>query len=432
MKKEKSIPSILGVILLLICLIAGVFLSSQKTFFSSKASSDCRPVNVQITNITHRSASVSFTSTATCTSTLNINNLTYENKLSSEPSQIHYFEINNLSDQKEFTFSLIVGGQVYTGNEYTFLTAVKPNSPIPNSNLAWGKVFTPEHQPAVNTIVYLNIPGASPLSSYTTSEGNWNVSLANSFNETKTNWFSTPDPPVSEDIFVISQNGLVTQISHISSRNNPVPDIIIGKNSLDAGLDLPDTGALPTQPQHLGSGPVNLTLTNPLSNDVIKTPQPQFFGTASPNSTIVIEVHSDQVISGQSIADQSGSWNWTPPSNLTPGSHSVTVKTYNQNTGLWDTITRNFTVLATSGGPDFTATPSATIAITPTIVLPTITPVPTLVIPTNTPQPRTAIISTSSGTPVTGNSAPTIILLFLSATLIIYSLSLFISKSKIW
>jgi hypothetical protein len=423
MKKEKSIPSILGVTLLIVCLAVGVYLSARKTYFSPQASSDCRPDNLQITNITQRSASVSFITSSPCLSTLNLNNLTFRNTISSTTSQVHYFEIPNLESQKNYTFSLIIGEKTYTNSQYNFTTATTPTTPIPSSNLAWGKVFTSTHQLADNTIVYLNIPGASPLSSFTTADGNWNISLANSFNDSKTDWFTSPASPVSEDIVVIAADGSTTQISHTTARNNPVPDIIIGQNSLGSGsISTEPVGALPTSGPIVNSSSINFTLTNPLEGDTLNTLKPQFFGSATPNSTVNVEIHSNTVTSGQSTSNQTGQWLWTPPQNLSPGKYTVTVKNYNQTTGVWDTISRQFTVLAAAAGPAFTASQSAAISSPPT-VLPS--PSPSSVPPTNTPVPRSAVISTSSGTPVTGDVLPTQFLITFALIFIVGSIYLF-------
>lgn len=421
MKKEKSIPSLLGVILLIICLAAGVYLSTRKTYFSPQASGNCQPDNLQITNITQRSVSISFITVSSCQSSLSLNNLTFSNLISSTASQVHYFEASNLESQKNYTFSLVIAGKTYTSAQYTFTTATTPATPIPNSNLAWGKVFTSTHQLADNIIVYLNIPGASPLSSYTTTEGNWNVSLANSFNDSKTDWFTAPVSPVPEDIVVIAADGSTTQISHTTDKNNPVPDIIIGQNSLDSGsVPTPPLGALPTSGQINNFATINLTLTNPREGDTLNTPKPQFFGSVTPNSVVNIEVHSDTVVSGQSTSDQTGQWLWTPPQNLAPGQHTITVKSYNQTTGIWDTISHHFTVLAATSGPAFTASQSATIS--PSLIPPT--PSPTTV-PTNTPQPRSAIISTKSAAPVTGDVLPTQFLITFALIFILGSIYLF-------
>lgn len=435
MKKERSIPSILGLILLVLCSFIGVYLTSQRTYFSPKAAGDCQPDNLQMTNITHRSTTISFQTSGQCFSSLNLDNNTFSNLLSSTPYRLHYFEINNLEQQKKYSFSLIIGGKTYSTDQYSFTTAPTPPSTIPSSNLAWGKVYTPDHQPAANVLVYLNIPGAAPLSARTTNEGNWNVSLANSFNDSLTNWFNNPVSPVSEEIIVFSSDGSATQIAHTSSQNNPVPDIIIGQNSLDSSSNnTQQTGEIPSNHGGLAAGSSTLTITNPTEGDVLNTNQPQFFGQASSNTTINLEVHSDTPIQAQAQSDSSGNWSWTPTQPLSPGTHTITAKIYNSSTNLWTTVSRNFTVMAASDGPAFTATPSATIIPSPsplpTAIQPTSTPQPTITL-TTTPVVRSAIVSTSSSTPVTGDTLPTIGLIFFASLFVLASYYLFTSKAKL-
>jgi hypothetical protein len=49
MKKEKRIPTIIGLILLLITLYFGINLVNQRTNTSSRASGSCEPINPQVT-----------------------------------------------------------------------------------------------------------------------------------------------------------------------------------------------------------------------------------------------------------------------------------------------------------------------------------------------------------------------------------------------
>jgi hypothetical protein len=73
-------------------------------------------------------------------------------------------------------------------------------------------------------------------------------------------------------------------------------------------------------------------------------------------------------------ADVDGVWKWTPPQGLTPGVHTLTLE-YTDANNVFQTITRDFTVLAaddTAGLPAFVATPSATVT-----GVKTVTPTPT-------------------------------------------------------
>ncbi|MDD4785124.1 MAG: Ig-like domain-containing protein [Candidatus Shapirobacteria bacterium] len=439
MFKEKKIPTILGLIILIGGVFIGVFLTNKNTNFISKASGDCHPINPQITNITNNSVTISFTTESLCLSSLVVNNQNFDNLAildTTQKSKIHYFDVNNLKTSSEYEYFFINDGKNYKQSSYKFETAKNPVGSIPSSNLAWGRVFTPNFNAASKVMVFLNIPGASPLSALVTSSGNWNISLANSFNESKSNRF-IPLPNTSEEIIVIDQDRQRTQISGNTSQNNPTPDIILGQNQFSA---LPVTFDIETNSGYLPSiTPVpnikSLDILNPKDNENISTKKPDFFGTGPSNSKIKIKVESPVVYNDEISTNDDGSWNWSPPADLTPGEHTVTV-TVNEN-GVDKIISRKFTVLAAENPLSYSAsssatTPTPTMTPTPTSTLKT-TPTPTIVptkIPTVTLTPtiRTSKPSTSSGIPTAGNLLPTFSLILLASSFI--GLSVFSLNKK--
>lgn len=124
MRREKSFPTIIGLVLLLVTTFIGVNLSQKTATTSSKASGDCQPINPQITNITYNSASVSFTTSAECPANITTNNQVFND--SKDKKTVHYFEINNLENSKVYQFTIISGGNTYSSDNYTFKTAKNP------------------------------------------------------------------------------------------------------------------------------------------------------------------------------------------------------------------------------------------------------------------------------------------------------------------
>ena len=218
-----------------------------------------------------------------------------------------------------------------------------------------------------------------------------------------------------------------TQISANTSQNDPVPDIILGKNQFST---LPVTFDVETNTGFLPSivpvqSPKELDILNPKDNESLSTKKPDFFGTGPINSKIKIEVHSSTVYNGEVTTQSDGSWNWSPSSDLAPGEHTITA-TIIEN-GVEKNISRKFTVLAADNSLAYSASSSAT---TPTPT-PSLKITPTLVptkIPTLIPTIRTSKPSTSSGVPTTGNLTPTVVLL-LTASFFTF-LSLFSFKKK--
>jgi len=407
MKKEKRIPTILGLLFLIGAVFGGIYLTNQNTNPVSKASGTCDPINPQITNITYNSANISFTTSSECLSNISINNKNFENlKLK---SKIHYFEITNLKESNSYQFTIISDGKNYTSDSFSFQTAVKPNKTIPSSNLAWGRVFTPEGQSASDAIVYLNIPGGSPLSALITTSGNWNISLSTSFNESLTDWF-TPPANIEENLVVLSPGYDQTQIVSNTSRNNPVPDITLGQNNFSSpqNLEPSSESLIKTETDLTTQHP--LTITNPSDNETLSSQKPDFFGTGPSKTKISVKVESDPVYTDTITVNDDGSWNWSPPQNLAPGEHTITVTTSDNKT-----VSKKFIVLAAeSSQPAFSSSPSAsTPTPTPSKKL-TITPTVKV---TNTPtitKVKTTNPSTASGVPQTGTTLPTLILIILS------------------
>lgn len=410
MNREKRIPTVLGIILLVgtIYLTTRLVGSSQSSFI--KASQSCDPINPQITNKTDRSATISFTTSDDCLSSLNINNYTYQN--SKEKGKIHYFEADKLEANKNYEFVIIVDGKRFKSNNYIFETAQKPTKDIPTSNLAWGKVFTSENNPATEAIVYMNIPGASPLSALVTSSGHWNVSLAVSFNEGLSDWFLVPNN-IEEEIIVVAPSYPSTQVVSNTSRNNPVPDIILGQNNFSlpqavAETILPQESLIDTDIDLVSNKLLNII--NPKTDETVNSLKPDFFGTASPNSKLKIKIESPVTFNDEINVDFSGEWNWSPPKNLTPGEHTITVTDDKNNL-----ITRKFIVMAAeSSQPVFSASESAQ------LVTPTLTATPTkaiTIVPTKKITPTdipVTLPSTASGIPQSGTIFPTLFILIIS------------------
>jgi hypothetical protein len=409
MKKEKRIPTILGLILLIGGVIAGVSLSGERTNTRSKASGDCTPINPQVTNVTNQSIDVSFTTNAQCLANIVVDNRTVtdfryvDTGVKESSNRTHYFSVNNLKENSEYNFTIISGGDSYNHPNYKVTTGKRPNTSIPTSNLAWGRVFNPDLSSAEGSVVYLNIPGASPLSAIVTSNGNWNISLANSFNEEKNNWFPLPSNQ-SEDFIIISNDGQATQITGNTSRNNPVPDIIIGQNRFS---ELPvtgnDTGFIDNVPST--NPEKTLTVSNPQERETIFTSRPDFFGSAPVNSKLTVKIEDIEDFSSEISSETDGTWHWSPIKDIPLGEHTFVINPSNSPSNL---IRRKFTVVSQDNvGMAFTASQSAVL---PTST-PTLKPSPTKAEPTAV---RVSKPSTESGVPKTGVMLPTFLLMTLS------------------
>ena len=434
----KKIPKFVGVLFLLVLLFVGIYATSFTTTFNSRAGQSCSPINIQVTNLTFQSFDISFLTSKDCQTYVDINGRIFADSRKINSSKTHYFQIDGLNQKTAYNYKIVSDGVDFVHTDYKITTFSTPNQTQTDTALSWGRVFDQSNKPAVGSIVYLNIPGVYPLSAPVTAQAYWSLPLVNSYTiDGKA--ISSPPTDTVDEIIVLAPAGQTTILTNNTGNRNPVPDIILGNSQLQS-----TSGSIEfDQLQSTQTGSVDLTLQNPMEGENLNNAQPLFFGQGPAGQVIEVELNSDNQISDSITVSPDGSWQWTPPTNLEPGDHSISLKYTDPLTGLVKTITRNFTVLAQSDdtGPAFTASSSATLAPpspTPTSTsVPSITPTGTRLptsIPTYTPIPTsTTAISpiptfyspsptpTRSTLPQSGGLFQTLSLIVMSLVFIIIS-----------
>ena len=437
MRKEKRIPTILGIFLLVV-LIVGLGFVKKKQIFLSKADQQVIPSDVRITNITDNSFTVSWT-TAKKTSGL-IKLLTEDEERvfpdvrdkTGELSQFttHYVEVVGVGSNRNYRFLIISGGKEFFSSQntpYQVKTALPFSGELPRANLASGVVKTSDGQPAEGAIVYLTIEGISPLSSLVTSQGNWAISLAKAFSSDLTGLANYQEGKIIEEILV--QGGeLGTATARVYTEDDdPVPPIVLGGEYDFTQGDQTETDSLPrsttpssSEDSRLGgleaeslSAEKSFTILNPEEGETISFPRPEIFGTGPKGAKVKIVLESPTKYEAEIEIDESGDWRWVPPQDLAPGTHTLRVTYVDPQTGQEETFIRSFILAANdTEGPSFTATPSGeTVSPSPTLtVTPSPTSTPTATVAPTLP-PRTSQPSTESGVPQSGFWQPTFILI---------------------
>lgn len=424
MKKEKNIPTILGIILVVGLVAALVFLR-RSTVFRSGASSDQRPTDVKITNITDNSFVVSWTTSKKVIGAVELieegsKRPFFDIRSSAGVYSGHYVKVDGLGFGKQYEFTIISGGDSFLDNNrpYRIKTAAMISGELPTANLASGTVFITESSPASGAIVYFSAPGIAPLSSLVTSQGNWAISLATAFSEDFSNLAKPPTGKSWENIFVQGgELGTSTALVYAED-DDPVPMIILGQNYDFTDDNNPLLSTIPTNTplagSRLGGGeeatvlPKEFEILNPENDEKISFPRPEIFGVGPEGGLLEIVIESPTAYEAEIEIGNTGDWRWSPPQDLTPGTHTLTIRYTDPKTNKTETFIRSFVVAAYAeeNDPSFSATPSG-VTSTPTVTIqPTATPtvIPTL-IPTIT-QP-----ATESGVPVSGFWEPTLILI---------------------
>lgn len=419
MKKKKKLPTILGVLILLIGVVAGVLLINSRQVFKIGADVDSRPKNVRVSNVTE--------STATITWTTDVKSQGFV-KWGKSETLLSKVALEEGQDKNYVHSAILMGAET---NSTVFFKINSDSNDYDNEGIAWQtKTLATKHTQTGNLIasgivlesnsstpavslVYLTINGTL-LSTLTSNEGNFIIPLStyiDNISDTTT-------------IEIVAQGGLLGSAQAIIYPKSIkfIPTIILGK-SYDF-RSLPETNDSDL-PQSSLSIPESVNISSRFEitkseqqqkiteikidsideGEIITTTTPEFFGTGPINHDIEITVESE-LQTGNVKVQSNGKWKWSPPDNLEPGEHKLTLK-WRDSTGILRTITRTFIVNAAEG-PAFEATPSATPSIKPSTTPQSSSSPTPMSTSSATPNSFATPKVTAPPTPETGSLTPTL------------------------
>ena len=373
MTKKAKIPTIIGIIILILSLATGVILVQNQQLFRLGAKGQNSPKDVRISNITPDSFSVTWITDIQNTgfvkygdSVGNITNTKTEELTS--PGYTHIANVSGLKVQTNYFFKINSGGNDFDNNGIAWQGQTGTAQESGQSSLISGNVLLATGAPAKNALVYTTA-GSKLFSALTSQNGSWIISLPSSINNANS----------LLEISVLSGQGETSTAQIYSKSASPVPAMILGQThdfknlppseSTDipqASLDAPDMGTPSsgfTIPESIATPSAStVTLKSISNNEVVTSVKPEFFGEGPKGTKIQITVESDPV-SGSVTVPPSGEWSWEIPKDLPEGPHTITI-TWKDAGGILRTLTRNFVVQA-SEGPAFVATPSASLSPSP-------------------------------------------------------------------
>ncbi len=432
MKKNIKLPTIIGLGVLIVGLITGLLLINKTQILKISADVEAAPRNVRISNITDSGINISWTTEVPSngfvkwgkseTSTGNV--ASQEN---SEKGFVHSVSIQGLEQDSNIYFRINSNSKDYDNNGITWQSSTG-NMVInsSNNNLASGIVLATDGSTPSNALVYLTING-SLVSAKTSSEGSYVIPVSKYIEEIE----PTSVVEISVNDGVQSTAQAVIYAEYLKS----IPTIILGKTYDFRSLSKSDLSIEPqsslTIPENAlkssrfevsksGVTPENnvVNIESIKEGEIINTNDPEFFGKAPKSSKLEIQVESE-LQTGSVTATKNGDWKWSPPKDLEPGEHKVTLKWYDA-AGILRTLTRTFIVQA-ADGPAFESTPSATPLVTNTPIATTIA--------SSTPAVTTIPTSTLTPTPETGSLTPTIGLFIMGIGILMSSFFVYIKSN---
>ena len=254
MKKQHKLPTIVGLIILIVGVAVGVFLVQTRQTFKLSANPREEPKNVRITNITDSSFTVSWV-----TAKPTFGYVTYEKSeellaSGNQPkTNLHHIAIRGLSPSTNYQFRIGSGENLFDneGSPYRTKTAyaLKVGKA---SDIVFGSVVRVDKKPAVGAIVYLTIAGVSPLSTVVDNDGGWTVDLAGARQAILKEAASYSENTTLE-VYVQAESQVSTAKIPVGT-GRPVPQMTLGENyNFGNGKTLKSGDSLPASDIDFGA-----------------------------------------------------------------------------------------------------------------------------------------------------------------------------------
>jgi hypothetical protein len=394
---DKRIPTLFGILLITLGVGVTTFLVNQGVLFKSNASATDQPQNVRITNITDSSFTVSYQTESKVMGSLNYG----EDQKLGQPAlddrdqqtgnltsyNIHNITVRNLSPQKKYFFSIASGQETYINNGQAFEvdTGPKLSESPPSQDPISGKLLLPDGNPPKEAIAYITADNSQVISTLIKSDGSYILPLNSLRTNDLTAYYSFPSNGNVK--MLIFGDSLTSNILISLNQTRPIPIIVLSKDyDFREGQSPIATvaGSLVNFPSFTSTSSASTPqILTPKNGQELTDQQPIFKGTSAPGQDVKITIHSDQAVQTTVKADQNGNWDYRPSSNLSPGTHIITVQA-KDNSGILKTITQSFTVYAAGQqiNPPPSGSPTPIVSISPTnIPSPTVavTLIPTII-----------------------------------------------------
>lgn len=411
---NKKIPTVLGLLLLVIGVLTTSYLVNTGVILFGRAAPTENPQDVRITNVTDTTFTVTYKTDAKVIGTIDMTTpdgqhqtiLDERDQTTGVPKMynVHSIAIKNAKANASYSFTITSGATTYQNNNQPFsaktgsVITATPSATPPLS----GKVLDENGNIPQEAIIFVTTKDGQTLSGLARSDGTYTIPLNAIRDTTASSYIPLQSSSVLQ--LFLTDGPQNSQAQVLLSGANPVPIITLSNNYnfVSSTTPIASTAAtfgFPPFPTGniLGASPI---ITTPTKNESFTDTQPQFTGKGLPNQTVTIEIHSNNVITATVTTDAFGNWIYRPTTPLSPGQHTLTITTKNA-AGILQTIEQSFTVYAAGSQVNQSATPSGQLSPTPTAT-PTVrvTPTPTTIITTPT------ITATATPTIASGKVTP--------------------------
>lgn len=361
---QAKIPTLVAFIaigLLLVILSVGKGLVT--TYLSKAASEKFSVDNVVISNVSDSGWTVSWTTSTKTKGAVHFGKSTNvsdgivvdDRDVESAEGEYttHYATVRG-ADPGKYYFKLAVNG-ILVGNKDNSAYVVELPAVLAekgSNKFIEGKLVDIKNTPVAGAIVRMEIPGAQIMTAISKSNGSFNLPANILRSDDLKSNFPLKDS-TSEKITIVSSDLKRTLISCTGNLNNPIPTIVLGKDTTCSALLSGASSVTPVPVPTPAVAVINIT-----EGQLLDSQLPTFRGKVGARDMVTIELRTDKVTRATVQAGSDGTWVWAPGAKLTSGS-GVLVLTVTTTTGAVQTTQRTFKVPGNDILPVVTGSPSA-------------------------------------------------------------------------
>jgi hypothetical protein len=240
---QRQIPTILGLIILVIGLAAGAFfLADGPGVFAPRATPQTTPKNVKITNVTDNSFTVSFLTDEQTSGFVKYGKDANDMKSQASDDRdqlsgsvgkypLHHITVRGLDPAAAYYFTIGTGSSSAFddgGKPFTVTTAKRAGSPTAAKTI-YGNISLENGSPADGSLVYVSLANVGEMSSLVKSSGTFAIPLSNARTADGSGYAPIQD---SDQLTVTVQGPLATQTLATTiavSAAQPIPNLTFGQ-----------------------------------------------------------------------------------------------------------------------------------------------------------------------------------------------------------
>ena len=239
----KRIPTLVGLGVLVIALIAGTLLFSQGTgVFAPRANPQTTPKKIRISNLTDSGFTVSF-----ITDEATVGHIKYgtdAKKINSQSSDdrdqlsgtvdkynVHHITVRGLEPNSTYYYTLGTGSGNFDNNGQPFTIKTAQRAGVPSAaKTIYGSVVSPSGSPAEGVVVYVKAEGVGEMSSLVKSSGSWAIPLSNARMADGSTYAQITDDSILTIFVQGATASLTSEITTITANAQPVDNITLGQS----------------------------------------------------------------------------------------------------------------------------------------------------------------------------------------------------------